>query len=284
LPRIAGARIIGIMRPRVSLLLFVLVAGCGRTGQPPEVIEPIEARLARTKAQAESAVENYRPASPIDVNDIAADVVPILKRLPFVTNVERSGPAKPTHRIIHLRDWHFVPEDFAKLDSGEPFERQNLRVELVQTEHAAILRCLARHPGLRSVLIEGYTPEMQALMPVRIETLRNMAKIEPKATKEEREEIRLLRLEMGAAACLVASGELTEVLPLDRQKELGEARPVRDGKVIEDPAKYAAREKVMIEMTKAHGPTAVIALGGKHRLEAPGVEVIRVTTAGYPGD
>jgi hypothetical protein len=35
------------------MLLFALIVGCGRNAQP-ETIEPIEARLARTKAEAVS--------------------------------------------------------------------------------------------------------------------------------------------------------------------------------------------------------------------------------------
>jgi hypothetical protein len=266
--------IIAGMRPRVVLLL-ILAPGCGQQAPP---LSP-ENQLTRAQAKAVVAVKNYRPKVPIDVKDLAADVVPMLKQLPFVARVERTGPAKPTSRIIHLRDWQVVPEELAKVDGGEPFERQNLRVEVVQTEHAAILRCLARHHGLRSVHIEGYAPEGKALMAARIETLQDMAKVEPTATKEERE----LRLEMGAAVCLVAEGELEEVLPLENQKRLDEARPVRDGKVV-DAAKNEAREKAMIELAKTHGPTAVIVLGGKHQLAAPGVEVIRVTTMGYPGE
>jgi hypothetical protein len=274
-----GSPIIAGMRHQ-AVFLFVLAIGCGRQAPP---LSP-ENQLTRAQAKAVVAVKNYRPKVPIDVKDLAADVVPMLKQLPFVSRVERTGPANPTHRIIHLRDWHFVPEELAKVDGGEPFERQNLRVEIVQTEHAAILRCLARHHGLRSVHVEGYAPEMQALMAARIETLRDVEKVELSATKEERELIRQLRLEMGAAVCLVAEGDLEEVLPLENQKRLDEARPVRGGKVVVDAAKNAAREKAMIEVVKAHGPAAVIVLGGKHKLAAPDVEVIRVTTMGYPGE
>jgi hypothetical protein len=198
----AGAPIIAAMRSHVALLL-VLLLGCGRTAPA----ESLEDQLTRTKFKAPAAVELYKPKIPFNVNDLAVDVVPRLKQLPFVSRVERTGPAKPTSRIIHLRDWHFVPEELAKLDS-DPFERQHLRVEIVQTEHAAILRCLARHHGLRSVHVEGYTPEMQALMAARIETLRDVEKVELSATKEERELIRQLRLELGAAVCLVAEGDL----------------------------------------------------------------------------
>jgi hypothetical protein len=55
--------------------------------------------------------------------------------------------------VRYLSDY-FNPGN-AKLDTGEPFERQNLHVEIVQTEHAAILRCLARHHSVRSVHVEG---------------------------------------------------------------------------------------------------------------------------------
>jgi hypothetical protein len=268
------------MRPHI-VFLFVLALGCGQKAPPPMSLTN---QLTTTRAQSVRGIANYQPKPPIDVNDLAVDVVSVLKRLPFVASVERTGPVMPTHRIIHLRDFHFVPEELAKLDGGEPFDSQNLRVEIVQVEQDAVLRCLARHHGLQRVLIEGYTPEGEQLMAVRVDTLQAMARVELTATKEELDEIRKLRLELGAAVGLVAEGELKEVLPLDRQKELDEARPIRGGKVVIDAAKNEARERAMVEMAKAHGPVSVIVLGGKHRLESPGVEVIRVTTMGYPGE
>ncbi len=53
-----------------------------------------------------------------------------------------------------------------------------------------------------------------------------MAQVEPKSDREERDEIRNTRIEIGAAVQLLATGELKAVLPLDREKELDAANPV----------------------------------------------------------
>lgn len=46
------------------------------------------------------------------INDLSIDAVAVLRQLPEVATVERSGPnSRPTQRIVHLLDWHFVTRD-----------------------------------------------------------------------------------------------------------------------------------------------------------------------------
>src|SRR5262249_51570790 len=73
---------------------------------------------------------------------------------------------------IHLRTWHHVSRDLlaaelrslrgrslteAEVDAA--YKEHLLQVELVQLEHLAILRCLAKHHGLRRVFAEGLTEQ-----------------------------------------------------------------------------------------------------------------------------
>src|SRR5262245_66447880 len=93
----------------------------------------------------------------------------LLRQLPGVAHVELAvAVARPSQRIIHLRDWHYVPRDLSALDLRQAHGRELteaeidalheellLQVELVQLEQAALLRCLARHHGLRRILEIG---------------------------------------------------------------------------------------------------------------------------------
>jgi hypothetical protein len=97
--------------------------------------------------------------------------------------------------------WHLVPEDLFALDlrnaAGKPLGEHEakaryreflLEVELVQLEQAALLKCLARHHGLRRVLYEGLTKEETAAYPEKVAELREA---EP-ALREQHEEARRL--------------------------------------------------------------------------------------------
>jgi hypothetical protein len=79
---------------------------------------------------------------------------------------------RPSHRIVHIRDWHYVPRELYAADlrsssktdlSDEAIEMRHrellLEVEFVQLEQVALLRCLARRHALRRVRQEGLTPE-----------------------------------------------------------------------------------------------------------------------------
>lgn len=92
-----------------------------------------------------------------------------LHGLPGVHRVEIGvAVTKPTGRIIHLRDWHYVPRDLYALDlrasarglTDDEIDRRYreflLEVELVQLEQMALLRCLIRHHGLKRSSPKGF--------------------------------------------------------------------------------------------------------------------------------
>src|SRR5262249_49513075 len=154
--------------------------------------------------------------------------------------------------------------------------------ELVQLEQAALLRCLAKHHGLRRILAEGMTEKDVPLYPGRIAELREAEKQLPtlrqqladvrqrlagmsaggregtqrygKAQAVERDIRGLLQghrldgLRFGAACRLLAVGEIAAVLPLDDAELLDAARPVTErGEVKADPAKVKARQDAQVK-------------------------------------
>jgi hypothetical protein len=59
----------------------------------------------------------HAPKSPARIDDLEVSPAPLLQQLPGVVSVETLVNAtKPTHRIIHLRDFHHVPRDLYAVD------------------------------------------------------------------------------------------------------------------------------------------------------------------------
>jgi hypothetical protein len=191
---------------------------------------------------------------------------------------------------------------------------------LVQLEHPALLRCLAKHHGLRRLLAEGMTEQDVPHYPGRIDALREAGKQQPilnqqlaevrgllkgmagregteryaKAKALEWELLGLLGeyredvLRFGAAGRLLVAREIEAVLPLDDADLLDAARPITEkGEVKPDPERVKARQDAQVRAALQSGPLAVIVLGGSHDLSesvrgAPGrCEYIRLTTKRY---
>lgn len=157
------------------VLLVILGLGCSRGGSGPMPSSPSEKIAQQVEQERQSsaaAVDAYIPKVKGHIDDLAAPAADILRQLPGVAEVEVLVRApKPTHRIIHLRDWHYVPRELFALDArqqaGRPLSdedvdklhrKQLLGIELVQLEQTTILRCLVKHHGLKRVLSEGLTP------------------------------------------------------------------------------------------------------------------------------
>jgi hypothetical protein len=189
----------------VLAALACATAGCSSGGES----QPAEGRLSRLQAEVErhreasaKAAADYAPKVKGRLDDLAAPAADLLRQLPGVVEVEALvSPAKPTRRIVHLRDWHLVPEDLFALDlrnaAGKPISDDEakaryreflLEVELVQLEQAALLKCLARHHGLQRVFFEGLTAEEAKLYREKVAELREAGS----ALREQREEARRL--------------------------------------------------------------------------------------------
>src|SRR5207253_11437992 len=121
-------------------------------------------------------------------DDLNMSVAEVLKRLPAVVRVEVAVRAdEPTHRIVHLRDFHFVPKSLSAVDmqdatgrklSKDEIDRLHeellLEVEVIQLDQMALLRCLIRHHGLKRIYAEGLTAKDLPNYKSKIAALRDM--------------------------------------------------------------------------------------------------------------
>jgi hypothetical protein len=251
-----------------------------------------------------------RPRQTADISDLAEPAADLLRKLPGVADVETVTVDNTTHRIIHLRDWHFVrKEPFAaslRGSTADPLTDEEIaaaydglldEVELVQLEQVAILRRLIGDHGLRRIHLEGLIDGDQRLFAIKVASLREAAQdiAELRAFDEpsiaegieelERQHRRDL-LEVGAAGRLLLAGEIKEVVPLEDPAAFSAANPLdATGRVSFDPEKFAAREDAQVKRLLDGDRFALVILGAAHSLTDSirranqRCEYIRVTTA-----
>jgi hypothetical protein len=276
-------------------------------------LAPLRQRVTALRQEVERAraapnrADAYTPQTPGSIDDLATDAATLLRQLPDVVEVEALVTcAKPTRRIIHLRDFHWAAKEDCALEMSEAlgrpvageeldllYEEHLLRVELVQTEQLALLRCLVEHHGLKRVLSESLTPEGMGDFRQRLAEVRQidagLARLKEKRAELDgpAEEIdrgiaemtrgrRRMLLEYGAAARLTLAGVL-DLLPLEDGPLLAAA--------IADAGAMEARHDAEVKAALATGPVAFIVLGGWHDLSASvrrlgegSTEYLRVTT------
>jgi len=148
-----------------------------------------------------------------NITDLSADATTILRTLPNVASVTRHGSDKPTHRIIHILDWHLVDRpafyvDMIDVTEGEPPTDQELakwydehlaEVEAVQQQQHAALLHLAKHHGLTHVHLEGLTDADKVVLDASVSAI--------KATSKDLAQLQRERAELVA---LVDPDELTQ--------------------------------------------------------------------------
>ena len=170
-------------------------------------IPKLKQQIADQEVESAQAVAKYAPQSPTRIDDLASPVVDLLRQLPGVVRVEVGvAPQKPTARIVHLRDWHFVPKDLYALDMKQAHGRELtpeeidrlhqellLEVQLVQLEQMALLRCLIKHHGLKKVFAEGFSPSELVAYREKIGLLRSMEKKQIPEIRTQLEEVRKLQ-------------------------------------------------------------------------------------------
>jgi hypothetical protein len=296
---------------RFAVALLIAIAGCSKSDPPPKTVGLAERVEQEQQASAE-AVDAYVPKVMRRIDALASPAADILRQIPGVAHVEvLVASPKPTHRIIQLRDWHYVPPELFALDVRQQlgksvsdeaieklYQKHLLEVELVQIEQVAVLRCLVKHHGLRRVLAEGLTPQGMENYKAIVGALRDMngqvaemLRMRAKLKDDEaaidamvREHRRRL-LEYGAAVQLEVAHEV-EVMPLDDRDLLEGAKPVeRDGKMQPDPARLEERHDGQVKAAMKSGACSFLILGGDHdlsesvrRLGGGTVEYVRVTT------
>jgi hypothetical protein len=219
--------------------------------QQPEFqnrIPTLKKLVAEQEEEAARVVANYLPDSKARLDDLNVRLEDILRQLPGVVQVQvDAGTDKPTHRIIHLRDWHFVPGDLYALDlrngAGRELSDQEidrlyqehlLEVEAVQQEQMALLRCLIRHHGLKRIYAEGLTAKDVPNYAEKVGVLRAMEQKQIRQLKQQLFDVRELlqgmeatgrtKIDRYAEAKKVESG-ITELLDLHKVRllELGAA-------------------------------------------------------------
>ena len=135
------------MRP-ILLVLLISAVGCSANERSHAPL--LEAEVVRQRHETDEAVAAYVPAVAGDINDLSSPAADILRRLPGVVEVEVLVAAtRPTHRIVHVRDRHYVSRDLYAIDfraaAGEEltdrrYDEFLAEVELVQVEQAGVLR------------------------------------------------------------------------------------------------------------------------------------------------
>jgi hypothetical protein len=172
-------------RSILGISFAIAVAGCSSRPETATIgdrIKQLEQQVEHERHSSEQAVKTYVPKAAGKLDDLTTPAGDILRELPGVADVEILVKAqKPTHRVIHIRDWHFVSRDAFALDFeqaiGKPLTDQDYREHLLQVdqlEQAAVLRCLIKHHGLKRVLAEGLTAEGVMNFAAIIDALREM--------------------------------------------------------------------------------------------------------------
>lgn len=243
------------MRKAVGILVVVIGAvalafflkGNSRTAtSKPTAIEnripALKKRLAERKKEIEQAVAAYSPKTNARIDDLSAPTDEILRGLPGVVQVEVLVKAdKPTGRIIHLRDWHYVPKDLYALDMkqvhGRELTKQEidqlhqellLDAEIVQLEQMALLRCLIKHHGLKRLHSEGFSPNELEAYREKIAVLRAMEREQIPKLRQQLEDVRPLIDTLNGETKEKAQGIERELLALldahnERMLEMGAA-------------------------------------------------------------
>lgn len=169
-------------------------------------IPKLKKQIAEQEEESAQAVAKYAPAIKTRIDDLDSPVVDLLWGLPGIVQVEVGvAVKKPTNRIIHFRDWHYVPKDLYALDMKEVHGRELstdeidrlhkellLEVELVQIEQMAILRCLIKHHGLKRVFSEGFSPNELEAYREKIAVLKAMDQEQVPKVRTQLEEVRKL--------------------------------------------------------------------------------------------
>ncbi len=158
----------------------VLLLAAGGFGQEPNEEDKRQPNAPES--------ERYRPLVKGMVEAERAPLAQLFRQLPGVSSVDVCNQCpKPRLRIVHLKDWHYVPRDLFAADirsasqaeySDEDVDRLYAEflaeVEQVQIEQAALLRCLIRHHGLTCVFQEGLTEEDLPIYRAKIRVLKSL--------------------------------------------------------------------------------------------------------------
>lgn len=252
---------------------------------------------------AVTRVPSPTSSTPIRLDDLNQSVDGLLRGMPGVTDVEVHRVNKPSHRIIHVRDWHFINRDLFAIDRrdealteeelDERYDKFLKQVDSVQLEQMTLMRTLIQQHGVKRLFCEGLTSKDMPNYRERIGVLKDMEANQITRLKSQLNEVRELLVqrpdsdaqvmeekildllygsywrlvEMGAAGRLLVSGEIEEVLPMEDHELLDAANPVTsEGQVQFDERKVQARRDAIVKNVLKAGPFGLMILGGDHDL------------------
>jgi hypothetical protein len=155
----------------------------------------------------------------------APAIVQELRGLAEVGRVEFSGAKNPQLLVVHVRDWHVIPKELAEPD-GVDYPSLLKEAEQVQAEQVAIVRFLIRRDGIKGVYSEGLSRESMPGLDLHADLLRDMQKLGlGRLDAEERRQRGELLLTVGTPGRLLLANDIDEVLPLEDEKALQDAKP-----------------------------------------------------------
>ena len=268
--------------------------------------ESVESELRSTRGLLPGIANQYEPPTPGNLDDLTSPVPAILGQLPMVERVTVPVAAEnPTHRIVHIRDHHFVAwerfaadlqsvfdEPISEADMDDAYAAHLAEVEITQLYNQTLLLCLIDHHGLKSVYIGGLTDDDLPIFEAKIEAMRELPRrigvtrawteelkaMDDPETERHAAEFeqalddweharRLDRLRIGAASQLYMDRKLESVLPADDAEAYAEANPItEDGAVDLDPQRIEAREDAIVRRLVDSEGCKLLILGGAHDL------------------
>lgn len=204
---VAIAILVGV--PLVPLGIWLYLSNQPSPPPPPKVetrIDKLKKIVADQEQESAKVFSDYRPTTRAQIDDLTASAEDIIRQLPGVAHVDVAvRAAKPTHRIIHLRDWHTVPADLYAVDlknatgkdlsADEIAQRHKellLEVEAVQAEQIALIRCLIIHHGLKRLYSEGLTEKDLPNFTAKVAALRDIDNNEIARARKELDGVRQL--------------------------------------------------------------------------------------------
>jgi len=137
-----------------------------------------------------------------------------LKASPDVAAVQVRAAEAPTHRVIHILDWHYVPQKRFGLDTPDgDYDAFLDDVEALQQQQRALIKAM----GVKQVHLEGLTAKSSEHYRQRVETLKKYKP--PKGDDVIALFVARLRredsLQLDAPGAMLIAGELEAVLPAD---------------------------------------------------------------------
>jgi len=133
----------------------------------------------------------------------------LLTLIPSIHTIETKIKSEnPTHTIIHIKNWNFIPFNLFKVDfranDPEPITDEELKIhfekflkdiEEIQTEQKALLR----HLKIKKVFVEGLTEEDLPFIKIKLDVMCRFSKVVEQVRQEQNDiEAKLDRLNKGS--------------------------------------------------------------------------------------